>query len=503
MDMDKLLKVFDGADFKKMLKDNAIKIFVFVMVIAFVLEMVSLGYLGGLSNGNSSGNSGTTAPANVPQTVFGVITANGTVVSYDPVLYVSGADMAKAQEIKDQLISQGIATYAVNADNSTMLVNLASESDVQKAASEFGGINVSVYAPAQIQFNGNLDLVDDNGTHYSLIPASISYQLLPSIHRGARILVSFNARGDLVQGSATNEYSLTGWGTISVIPTQLTLDTSLPVVAKKSDIVSASILWQDRSLVTRQGVIDAMAGFNVSNVSYSKKSYIEFNPGLTQDQYNALSAAKPSYITALQQAYAGVSDDFTNITLAVGELTPYGPGFPSSTVSFETGADPAQAITALSAYLGSKGVKSKPYASQTYLLGVPATVTGPGNATYSTMLNLQNISIAYDGELAPGDMVPVTITAYEVAGIIVDISSARMAASNQTAPAMNGTVVAGSNQTDYNAPMIPANVSGNATAPDAMQNESGPSAMPPLNSTGVAPGAGIPPSDNSSMNFSG
>lgn len=508
MDKDKLLKVFDGADFGKIVKEHAIKIFVFVMVIAFALEMVSLGYLGGLSNG-SSDTSGSTTPSNVPSVVYGVITANGTVVSYDPVLYVSGSDMAKAREIKDSLISKGIATYAVNADNATMLVNLESESKVQEAAAAFDGINVSVFAPAQIQFNGNLDLVDDNGTHYSLIPTSISYQLIPSIKRNARILLSFNARGDLVQGSTSNEYSLTGWGTISIISAQFVLDTSMPVLAKKSDSVSASILWQDRALVSRQEIIDALSGLNATNVSYSKKSYIEFNPGLTQEQYDALTAAKPAYFTTLQLDYAGVADDYANITQAVGDLTPYGPGFPSSTITFEAGSDSQAAISALSSYLESKGIASKPYSSGGYVLGIPSEITGPDNVAYSTMLDARNVSVSYAGELMVGDMVPVTISGYEVAGIIVDVSSAKITiTSNQTG--------SGTNQTG-NAPMIPANVSqgGNTSGIDGAINQTmpgnetaqpaanltqdnstieGPGTMPPLNSSGVEPGAGVPPS---------
>ncbi|HQT44736.1 MAG TPA: hypothetical protein PLO51_02060, partial [Candidatus Micrarchaeota archaeon] len=69
--MDKLLKVFDGVSIGNLLtKDNAIKAFVLVMVLAFMLEMVSLGYLGGLSNGAASGP---VANSSVPAVVYGTV----------------------------------------------------------------------------------------------------------------------------------------------------------------------------------------------------------------------------------------------------------------------------------------------------------------------------------------------------------------------------------------------------------------------------------------------
>ncbi len=458
MGMDKLLNLFDFSNFGANLKANIIKIFVIVVVAAFVFEMVALGYLGGTSNGNNTGAS--SAQNTSPLTVFGVITANGTVVSFDPVLYVSGADIGKASAVKDSLISKGLATYSVSPDNNTLLINLISESAVPQAALAFKGLNLSIYAPAQIQFTKNLDMVDANGVAYSLAPSVISYQLLPSIKKGSSILVSFDARGDLTTPGGT-DYTLTGWGSVSTLPTQISFSANLPVLSKKSNVLAVQVPWAFRSNVSKAGVSAALAQFNSTKITYSKKSYIEFPNLLTQQQYNEINSKKPSYVTSLQADFAGVSDSFSDTSSIVKDLGLYGPAFPTSDIAVEISGNPSDAMAALSDYLKLQGVTSALVESNVYVLGVPDMLeSAETNTTYSFIGSVKNITVNYVGDISDGSNISVLLNAYEVAGVIVDISGA-----------------------------VPI---GAPSSGNALQT------MPPLNSTNAVPGTGIPVDGNSS-----
>ncbi|HQT45493.1 MAG TPA: hypothetical protein PLO51_05935, partial [Candidatus Micrarchaeota archaeon] len=255
----------------------------------------------------------------------------------------------------------------------------------------------------------------------------------------------------------------TGWGSISILPTSATVLASMPVLFKKSDLLSVSIPWIARSAVSKQEVVSALSGFNGTQVTYSKRSYIEFGTPLTQAQYNALSAAKPAYVTSLQPNYAGVQDGFANTSSVLADMTAYSPGFPTSDLTVEFSGNSSGVSGALSAYLASKNITAQPTMSGAYVLSVPdSLVSQDTNETYTVAGGINNITIESNLPLALGSNVTMALSVSEVAGVIVDISGATP---------------------------ISARTPGNATQ-----------TMPPLNSTGAAPGTGVPPADNSSAN---
>lgn len=297
--------------------------FAVVIVVLFIIEPFAIGII--QTAGNSGGNAG--GNGNATGMVLGTANANITFVRYEPYLIVSGNGSA-IEEVKDRLISEGIATYAVWSGDS-LVVSLKDSKGVPSAASEFELVNASSLATAYLTTADKVAVISNDGKKVEADGMGISMQVVPLYEEGSTHEASFQAR---VEGG-----ELTGMGSVSILPLAVK---GVPVEAilssQPQETYSVIVAWKDRQLAKPLAL--------ANGATYKGRSFI-YVANATKEQLDAAVASLP-YVTGTQPGIVSVQNDYTDsetVGLALFQqgLTAI---FPESVATFANATGNASAV---------------------------------------------------------------------------------------------------------------------------------------------------------------
>jgi hypothetical protein len=298
--------------------------FAMAIVVLFIIEPFAIGIIqsAGISGGNGGANGNETSG-----TVLGNANANVTIVRYEPYLIVSGNSSA-IEAVKDRLVGEGRATYAVWSGDS-LVVSMKSSKDVPSAASEFELVNASSLATAYISTAQTVKVVSNDGREVEAGGMSLNMQVVPLYEEGSTHEASFAARAEGGE--------LTGIGSISILPLAVK---GVPVEAALSsqpqETCSVMVAWKDRQAAKPLALARGAA--------YKERSFI-YVANATKEQLDA-AVAGLAYVTGTQPGIISVQNDYTDsesvgLALFQNGLTAV---FPQSVATFANASGNGSAV---------------------------------------------------------------------------------------------------------------------------------------------------------------
>lgn len=348
-------------------KSDWYKLLAIAIVAAFVIEGVALGMMQNPQAGSGSGNGGTGGVD-----ITGQASGNVTIVRYEPYIIVSaGGNSSAVDVVKQKLIEDGVATYAVPSGQN-IIVNLASSRSVVSAAAEFEKVNATITASLVISTPSNLKVVGADGITTTAESSSFRMQARPVYEEGSVVPASFVAQ---VQSG-----QLVSMGSFTFLP-----------VYVAGAIVQASVLsggeseyyleipWESR--VLSKGIAKEAGAI------YRERSYVLMPQNVTQQQISAAQSAGSEYVTAVQPGIISVRNDFEDRLRASGDLQAAGilATFPPSVAYFENASGNGSALSLLSK-LEAANVSAKLASSRSARVKLPAAFEFEG-VKYSTSEN--------------------------------------------------------------------------------------------------------------------
>ncbi len=369
------------------------KLLAIIVVGAFILQGFATGVLSG-------GGQQTQEQEQEGASFTGNAFANVTLVRYEPYLIVEGGG-TEAEEVKQGLIDEGIATYAVPSQGK-LVVSLKTSKSVVSAASEFEKANASAIATAVIRTPEDVR-VQGEGIVTTAKGTSFNLQIRPILEQGSVHEASFLARVE-------NGY-VTGIGDFSIIPEFVENAVVFAgIVSEKKTGYSVEIAWQNRT-AARQIVKEQGA-------EYQEKSYIAILENATLEQLNAAALQGQSYITGTRQGIISVKNDFSDIELAGGQLFALGlfPTFPPSIATFENQSTNETALS-LNEKLGEQGISAEIASSSIVVVKLPETIEANGKEYYTgeeefevkapSEMNATNVTLVLDFEAIGSQIVRI------------------------------------------------------------------------------------------------
>lgn len=328
-----------------------------VVVLAFLLEQVAIGALTSHDTGNAQAN------ATAGSSLTGKAYTNVTISGYEPYIIVSG-NSTRIAEIKQELIAEGIATYAVPSGNS-WIINLQSSKSVVPSAMLFEAANATVLATAMITMPPTVAVA--SGTQIAIAEGTgFSLQMRPVYEEGSVEQAYFMARVD--------NGVITGIGTLSILPSLVKgAQASAEVVSQPEASYAVEVAWQDRAAAKKAAL--------ASGASYKEKSYISISENATQEAL-AAAAAKP-YVTAVQAGILSVANSFADMENSSAQLLALGlsPSFPASVASFANQTSNQSAILLLE-NLTAEGMNATLASQSRMKVLLPASIEKGGRAYY-------------------------------------------------------------------------------------------------------------------------
>ncbi|MFA6214330.1 MAG: hypothetical protein WC717_03565 [Candidatus Micrarchaeia archaeon] len=302
-----------------------IAIFAIGVVVLFIIEPFAMGIISSGGNAPSGGSQGENASLSG---FVGNAVANITVVRYEPYVIVGG-NSDGVEAVKDRLVSEGIATYAVWSGES-MVVSLKSSKDVPYAAGEFESANASAIATAYLSTADTVTVVDAAGRMVVAEGNSISMQIRPLYEEGSTHEASFVAR---VDGS-----QVTGLGTVSILPMVVKgIQAEAQLSSAPQASYTARVAWKDRAIAKP---IALAAG-----AAYRERSFV-YVENASKEALDIAIAGNP-YVTGTQPGVISVQNGYVDSeTLGLGLFQKgYAAVFPQSMATFENASNAsAQAL---------------------------------------------------------------------------------------------------------------------------------------------------------------
>ncbi len=276
-------------------KENIIKVFVAVVVIAFLLEIFAFTpqfIQQQTENPNSNQPAASIAIGNT--------VVNATVSSYAREILVAGSSKefeAKASELR----SQGKILYISRLSENRTLLNLASAENANGIARELGGKKVQFVSTATLSFPAELEFETSTGKKNASTQGAISMPLDPRIPVGANISLSIVAN---IQNETVTEYNA------RVIPEEKTVQ--LNAEAKKlGDEYTASLIfsWENRGFNELE-LSQTLSQAKKVRYTVEKIPLVLLNEAPANDSLEQLQNL--TYVEKVQGSYVIVKQDFTN-----------------------------------------------------------------------------------------------------------------------------------------------------------------------------------------------
>ena len=377
-----------------------IAIFAIGIVVLFIVEPFAIGIIQSAGNGNGGGSTG----GNSSSVSFtGNAVANITIVRYEPYLVVAGNQSA-IEKVKDALVADGKATYAVWSGDS-LVVSLKSSKDVPSAALEFENANASAIATAYLSTSQKVKVTDANGTSVEAEGTSISMQIRPIYEEGSTHEAQFAARVDAGQ--------VTGIGSVSIMPLVVRgIEVEAKLSSKPAATYTVRVAFKDR--------VAARLFMIAANATYKERSFV-YIENASKEALDIAVAGK-TYVTGTQPGVISVKNDFVDSEALGLDLFQknYTAVFPQSIATFANASEGS--ADALVAKLKAQNMSAEITADWTARIMLPSVLEkggkkyiGPENGielliegTGTPRANVTAMNVSVDIEVAGSRITRVT-----------------------------------------------------------------------------------------------
>lgn len=465
-------------------RDDMMKAFAAIIVIAFVLEGIAINQ----QNATTSGTKTTTASS--LETFVGTGTGNATIVSYDPGLIVTGDNYTDAEIAS--LEKEGIVSYSSKSSDGT-IVSLSSRTALPEVVSRLLAANATlIYDYASVTFS-NVK-VQGTGFTRNVSAQTLRVPLQPYYEIGDTLSATFQAQvqdGQLVYVPGL-QLAPEAEGIAYVKPASLSIT---------GEFLMGQVPWSMRNSINQSALTDAFKGYNVT---YKKRSYVYFETQPTSAQAQQLTTSLPTYALAYQSGIMSIAGQFNDTGKITSDMAAYGlvPVFSPSLIEIRGGEGIGNATAKVLNISGIEGNFTNEYDISATL---PSTIAANGK-NYTLPQNIvslqaeappRNTSLVEMLYMPQGRVITSVLSAQLVVPIPAVIPNATASFPPANSTAVNSTIAANAtNPAEANASPAPANV---ATPPaanpsQASANATNPASLPPAANASPSNGTLSPPS---------
>ncbi len=291
-------------------KENILKAAAVLICLAFMFELFSMG--GRYTQpAEQTGENQT-----VSQQVTGVSIVEGTLLAYEPQIYVFNPD-EKARTVVAGLVESGAVEYAAPNPDGSLALNLPKKADMAQIAAGFAGSNATLIARARLRMPSNITFTTNTGA-VSAEFRDVTIELLPDVPVGRNVTV--RVTGTILDGKIT---------TYLAVPVSIKL--SFPANAtvtgySSGHAVLVEVPWENRLFDDAALRTEFLARYPAGNFTiYRNSSVMVALENATFEQgYVVAKNADGLVINGSFADKARISDDL----LSAGILAP--PYFPST-----------------------------------------------------------------------------------------------------------------------------------------------------------------------------
>ncbi len=309
--------------FDNMSKDDRQRYLVIGMIILFVFSTVAIYLFNPIGGG---GGAGPIPPGSSNASAFsGHGIANATLLSWEPVLVVSG-NSSSANALLLQWQSDGLLTASPVMQSGSRILRLSDSKYVTSITSALLALNLSVRGQGAISIAQAF--VSGSGINRTVSGGVYTYEDTPIFEEGDVFPVSFDAYvvGTTIQSAPINLQPLS--------PGSLNVEFAPLSVKLNTTFFQTYVPWENRTLKAGQYFVNLVGG---DDMKYKPRSYVQTNAPITSTQRSALLAKPPAWLdNGNVQAYLiGVQTNYTDSTQIRNDLAPLGitPIFPDSVMA--------------------------------------------------------------------------------------------------------------------------------------------------------------------------
>lgn len=263
------------------------------IVIAGALIMILVLVLEPLSRGGLFGGSSTGTVLESGDNVTGTTVFNGTIRTYDPILYMDPiTDQALVNELRNL---PGVLD--VKSETNALVVQTETRDDVFPTATWLRERNITSYSVANIALSSQIEVQTSTGIVNATVYGGVVRVVAePLLDAGEQVTVSMVA---VISSGQVIDYSS---ASLLLQPTDIVIDAE--VESLEGVVATYLIPWEERNSLDLSAFDD---------ITYNKVDSIIFTTPLTVSQ--VLAKKQFSYVTYIDANSAQVESGFDNVTL--------------------------------------------------------------------------------------------------------------------------------------------------------------------------------------------
>jgi len=296
-------------------RENILKAAAVLIVLAFLFELFSMGGRYTEPSGQAGENQ------TVSQQVTGVSMVEGTLLAYEPQIYVFNVD-EEARAIVGALVDDGTVEYATPEPDGSLALNLPKKANVTQIAASFAGTNATLIARGRLRMPSNITFTTNTG-NVSAEFRDVIVEMLPDVPVGRNVTV--RVTGTILDGKVT---------TYLAVPVSIKL--SFPANAtvlgySPAHAVLVEVPWEKRLFDDAALRTEFLARYPAGELSlYRNSSVLVALENATFEQgYVVAKAADMLIINESFTDKARITDDL----LSANVLAP--PYFPSTNITLK------------------------------------------------------------------------------------------------------------------------------------------------------------------------
>ncbi len=339
-------------------KKDLIKIAAVLGVLIFLGSMLYTGFMSGAFDFQNKQQKDVV--------VSGTALVNGTLRTYDPILFIASATSSEIEYIKNDS-----RVKAVEPTAQGWIINVTLRDDVYPLAKDLKNRNITTTAAANIAVPSQITLKLANGTEIDTYfsGAVIRIAMEPVVDADSDIEIA-------IVGTALGN-RLTGYVSAQINQKKVNLEVNGTVSKLEYITQIFTIPWESRGLVNEN------TPKTNGTVSYTKENGISFANELTVN--DTIRLKNLSYITYISQFGAGIDENFTNKNTILADFGNATIVFPDSKLYVQSPEDVALNYT-----------KTNQYA---YEIGLPKNANGydltvQKNQVVTTKKLIENTTVA-------------------------------------------------------------------------------------------------------------
>ena len=287
-------------------------VIILLIIVGFIAEMAAPGLLRGKWEIDNKANG---------QQMTGLTVFNGTIRTYEPVLFVQGNIN---QSIMD-ILQNDTRISTITKDQQGWLINVTIRDDVYELAADIkksynltsNSVANIILPPQIVVYLQNGSIVNTSTSTYISYFGPLKLWTEPMVEADSVVLVRMQAT---VQGD-----SLIGSANPTILAPRINLTTNATITKLITREIIYSIPFEDRNAIN---VTLLEETYGNENVSYLKNSFIEFNESLTVTQI--MQKSNLSYITHIGQDSANIKDNYNDSESIKNDFTGLSVTFPYS-----------------------------------------------------------------------------------------------------------------------------------------------------------------------------